>query len=88
MAASSNISGYEDVMLWRKEEKKDVNNDTSVERVGVFPIGRYDNILQRPRMLPENTSLMDTPNLNFALVATETEEISDDVVYELFGQIW
>lgn len=88
MATSSNVSGYEDVMLWRKEEKKDVSGNSSVERVGVFPIGRYDNILQRPRLIEENISLMDTPNLNFALVATAVEEVSDDVIYELFGQIW
>ncbi len=86
--ASTNISGYEDVMIWRKEEKKDVNENVSVERVGVFPIGRYGNILQRPRILPQGTSIVDTPNVNFAMITSGTEEVSDDVIYELFGQIW
>ena len=78
------VSGYGDTMLWGKEEGE--NGD--IKKMGIFPISRYENMLNRPRTVTEDTSLAVTPNANFHLVVTETEEVSDDTIFELFGQIW
>lgn len=78
------ISGYGDTMLWEKEEGE--NGD--IKKMGIFPISRYDNMLNRPRTVTEDSSLALTPNANFHLVVTETEEVTDDEIFKLFGQIW
>ena len=78
------VSGYGDTMLWGKEEGE--NGD--IRKAGIFPITRYENNLNRPRTINEETSIAVTPNANFHLVVTETEEVSDDTIFELFGQIW
>lgn len=78
------VTGYGDILLWGKEE----GEDGSIVKRGIFPISRYDNMLNRPRTINEDTSLAVTPNADFHLVVTETEEVSDDEIFKLFGQIW
>lgn len=78
------VSGYGDTILWGKEE----GDNGDIKKMGIFPISRYDNMLNRPRTVDEESSLAVTPNANFHLVVTETEEVSDDIIFELFGQIW
>lgn len=80
----SNIVGYSDTLFWDKVE----NDDGTVSRRGVFPISRYNCILNRPRVINEGEYVTDTPNANFHLLVTETEEVSDDTVFNLIGQVW
>lgn len=78
------VTGYGDTFLWGKEEGE--NGD--IKKKGIFPISRYDNMLNRPRVITEDSSIAVTPNANFHLAVTDVEEVSDDKIFELFGQIW
>lgn len=80
----TDVVGYSDEMLWGKEE----DSNGKIKKRGIFPITRYDNILNRPRTITEDGSIANTPNADFHLVVTETEEVSDDVIFKLFGQTW
>lgn len=87
MASNSthtNVGGYHDTMLWGKFEED--NGD--IEKRGIFPVTRYANVMNRPRTITEDSSLASTPNADFHMVVTEVEEVSDDTIYDLFGQIW
>ena len=81
---STNIVGYSDLLLWEKVEDK----SGKISRRGIFPFSRYANILNRPQVITDDSSVSDTPNADFHLLVTETEEVSDDVIYKLIGQIW
>lgn len=81
-----NVTGYEQSMLWDKKE--DNGKDGAMSKKGVFPVTNWESILQRPRVIELDQTVVDTPNLPFALVVTGEEELSDDIIYELFNQIW
>ena len=51
----------------------------------LFPITRYDNILNRPIV---SSDILSSKNPDFLLVPTDTVEIDDGIIYELFGQQW
>ena len=76
--------GYYDHLEWAKMELPDGKE----VKVVVFPITRYPNILNRPRVITEKSSMAVTPNANFPLLTTDDSEVSDDVIYEMFKQYW
>ena len=76
-------SGYSDVLMHMHDEPVE-GSEVGRERTG-FPITRYDSLLNRPRVI---YNAQQMPVSNFHLLATEEGEISDDKVYEMFGQIW
>ena len=78
------IGGYFDHMEWAKMETP----DGDIQRFGVFPITRYRNILNRPRIITEESSMAATTNADFHFLTTEVEEVSDDLVFGWMGQIW
>lgn len=80
----TNITGYSDLLLWEKEE----DQNGKISRRGIFPFTRYPNILNRPRVITEESSVAVTPNADFHLLTTETEEVDDDTIYNLIGQVW
>ena len=87
MAASEhlNVLGYTDDVIWNKVE--DIDGKVLGKR-GIFPFTRYRCILNRPRLIKEGDSITSTPNANFHLLVTDTEEVNDDVIFDLFKQTW
>ena len=51
----------------------------------LFPFTRYANILNRPIV---TSDILSSKNPDFLLVPTDTVEIDDGIIYELFGQQW
>ena len=51
----------------------------------LFPFTRYANILNRPIVTDD---IKSSKNPEFLLVKTETFELDDSIVFELFGQQW
>lgn len=82
MAKFIESSGYSDVFLHFKEENEETSE--AKERIG-FPITRYDSLINRPRMI---TSIADTAISDFFLFIEGELEVSDDTIYEMFGQVW
>lgn len=80
----SDIVGYSDTMLWDKEEQ----DDGTIKRRGVFPITRYHCVLNRPRVIEEGSALAVTPNADFHLLVVEAQEVDDDTIFNLIGQVW
>ncbi len=78
------VAGFMDNLLWGKQ-KNASGNDV---KYGVFPITRYRNVLNRPRVIPEEGNIAVTPNGDFHLVVTDIEDIDDDAVYALYRQNW
>lgn len=78
------VAGYHDGLDWYVEELP----DGTIKKHAFFPITRYRNNLNRPRVITENSSMAATPNADFHLLTTEVEEVSDDLIYELMGQTW
>lgn len=78
------IGGYYDHVEWAKRELL----DGTIKRFAVFPVTRYHNILNRPRVITEESSMAATTNADFHLLTTDVEEVSDDEIYSMMGQIW
>ena len=76
-------AGYSDILLHMHEDPAS-GSDTGREKTG-FPISRYEALLNRPRIIYDAQQM---PISNFHLLVTEEGEISDDKIYEMFGQIW
>lgn len=76
--------GYYDLIEWSKFETP----DGRTVKCPSFPVTRYPNILNRPRVIDENSTMALTPNANFHLLTTSVGELSDDIIYEMFGQTW
>lgn len=51
----------------------------------LFPFTRYANILNRPIV---TNDIKSSKNPEFLLVKTESFELDDSIVFELFGQQW
>lgn len=79
----SNIKreGYYDTPLWGKTVNE---NGEEVESL-LFPVTRYKNIVGRPAVVTDMNDIIPT---DMALLKVSEDEIGDDVIYELTGQIW
>lgn len=75
---------YLDVLNWGKTED---DLGESIKHV-VFPITRYRNILNRPRLIDEDVSVATVPSGDFHFVTTAVEEVDDNTIYDYFKQIW
>lgn len=78
------VGGSIDSILWAKVE-------TAVgefARYAFYPITRYVNILNRPRVISEIDNVAATPNGEFHLVVTDVEDVDEDVLYDLYRQTW
>lgn len=51
----------------------------------IFPATRYSNVLNRPVV---TESVESSKNPDFLLLSTDSEELDDKDIYELFGQEW
>ena len=51
----------------------------------LFPFTRYANILNRPLVTDD---IKSSKNPDFLLVKTESFDLDDSIVFELFGQQW
>ena len=76
-------AGYSDVLMNMHDDSAEGSEEA--RRRGAFPITRYSSLLNRPRVIYDAQQM---PISNFHLLVTEEGEISDDKVYEMFGQIW
>lgn len=53
-----------------------------------FPITRYRNVLNRPRLVTESDNVANMPNGEFMLVTTEVEDVDEEVIFNLYKQTW
>ena len=83
MAYDVKNAGYSDILMHMHEETEE-GAANGKEKTG-FPVTRYDALLNRPRVIDDAQNM---PISNFHLLVTQEGEISDDKVYEMFGQIW
>ena len=82
MAKYLESSGYSDAFFHVKEENEET--DETTEKIA-FPITRYEAVINRPKMV---TNISETPISDFFLLITHETEVSDDTLYEMFGQTW
>ena len=64
------------------------NNGEKTEERGIFPITRYANVLNRPKVLEPGALVKNANNPDFLLVATSEEEVDDNMIYDFFNQNW
>lgn len=83
MASMQNV-GYSDTFLHELIEETGEKNKKRI----LFPFTRYDNILNRPLVLDKGEGIENSNNPDFLLVTTETEEVDDAVIYDLYKQEW
>ena len=76
-------AGYSDILMQMHDTPAEGSAEARAR--GGFPITRYSSLLNRPRVIYDAQQM---PISNFHLLVTEEGEISDDKVYEMFGQIW
>ena len=76
-------AGYSDVLMHMHADPAE--GSANGREVTGFPVSRYESMLNRPRVI---YNAQQMPISNFHLLVTEEGEISDDKVYEMFGQIW
>lgn len=81
MADTLKKGGYYDTPFWGKI----TNPDGSEEKIMAFPITRYANILGKP-VVATNASTLGTPE--FALLKTEELEIPDEEIFDRANQSW
>lgn len=63
---------------------KDDDADEPTQVIG-FPFTRYDNILNRPKVVTDPAA---SNNPDFALLQTDEVEVEDEDVFDLFGVRW
>lgn len=81
MADSIQKGGYYDTPFWAK-----INSpDGTPKKIMAFPITRYPNIIGRP-VVATNVSTLGTPE--FALLKTEELEIPDEEIFDRANQSW
>lgn len=78
-----NITGYLDVLPWAKTEEGE-----TLSKQGVFPVTRYEDVLNRPRALHLSKPLVSAPTASFHLVVTDVLEVDDDTIFEWYNQVW
>ena len=83
MASLTNI-GSSDALLHEIVEK---DGEKTQER-DIFPITRYANVLNRPKVLEPGALVKNANNPDFLLVATSEEEVDDNMIYDFFNQNW
>jgi len=79
MANLSNIE-YSDVVL----HSKTIEDETTTNGI-IFPITRYANILNSPKVVSDPSS---ANNPDFLLLKTGTETIADNEIYSMIGVEW
>ena len=65
-----------DLLLHGKVE----NHLGDPQKYTVYPITRYRNVLNRPRLITESMSVSSTPYGEFSLVTTDVIDVDDDKV--------
>lgn len=78
------VGGLMDSLLWVKAETA----VGEIVKYVFYPITRYRNILNRPRVVSETDSVATTPNGDFHLVTTDIEDVDEQVLFELYRQTW
>ena len=78
--ANPEFKGYSDIILHSKELVDGVDE----ERI-VFPVTRYDNVLNAPKVTDDP---LNAENSEFILMASEESEVESNVIYSLIGKRW
>lgn len=78
--AKPEFKGYSDIIMHSKE-----NVDGSTEERIVFPVTRYDNVLNAPHVSDDPTK---SENSEFILMTSEEVEMDSETVYSLIGKRW
>lgn len=78
--ASPEFKGYSDILMHSKETVNGIDE----ERI-VFPITRYDNVLNAPHLTDDPKK---SENSEFILLTTSESELPADDVYNLYGMKW
>ena len=78
------VGGYMDSLIWVKVE----NAVGELTKYVFYPITRYRNIMNRPRVISESDNVAATPNGEFHLVTTDIEDVDEQVLFELYRQTW
>lgn len=79
------VTGYVDGQMWIRHQG---SSESDLSKRGFFPFTRYNCILNRPRVITESVRLADTPNMDFALVTSEVEDVPEDDIFALYKQSW
>ena len=77
-----NVTGNIDALLWAKDKE----NERSKKRM--FPVTRYHAILNRPKLITEETSIAAEPMADFHLAVLSMQEVDDDTIFNMFKQVW
>ena len=78
--AAPDFKGYSDIVMHSKELVDGVNE----ERI-VFPITRYDNVLNAPKVTDDPSK---AENSEFILMTSEESEVDSNTIYDLIGKRW
>lgn len=78
--AKPEFKGYSDIVMHSKENVDGI----SEERI-VFPVTRYDNVLNAPHVSDDPAH---AENSEFILMTSEEKEMDSDLVYALIGKKW
>lgn len=73
-------TGYQDLLLHAKVKKENKES-----QVAIFPITRYDNILNAPKVV---SKVDDSHNPSFMLLETETENVDDNIIFDMLNDEW
>lgn len=60
-------------------------NGVKKKRGLLFPITRYDNVMNRPIVA---SNIRSSKNPDFLLVPVSTVEIDDEEIFNMYGQEW
>lgn len=79
------VEGAVDTLLWGKMEK---GPQGDLAKFQVYPITRYRNVLNRPKLVTEAQSIAGVAYGEFELVTTDVVDVDDELVANLYRQIW
>lgn len=72
---------YSDVLLHAKR----VLEDETEERRVIYPMTRYQDVINAPRV---SENILTSNNPPFLLYITSTEEMDNEDIFKLFGTEW
>ena len=78
--AVPDFRGYSDIVMHSRETVNGIDE----ERI-VFPITRYDNILNAPHLTTDPSAIK---NAEFVLFETESMEMSQEDIFKLYDKTW